>query len=314
VLTHTFRVKNSSAEARTIQKDTDVQPNCGCAAIVPEARTLQSGAETDVKVTIRTGGLLRKQGPFAHGGKIVWTEAGGRRHATSLTIRGQALSPLASSPETLMFQPDEVKRGAIKEVMFTANAPIDWNTWTLTSSSPYFEIVERTPPGDQGRASCKVKCLPPDCLENFHGEIRVKAQARPSGREASPSLPVAFAIQVRARQTVDLTISPQVLPLTFGRPPDRATVRLTFRGEQVAKDQIQIEAIDYPGCTATWKLTKKAEATIAVLEVTLLRQPAKSAEAAKEPPDPDPKMLIRLAGKRPIALPVVEVGPSLDRP
>jgi hypothetical protein len=309
IVKHTFRIKNSSAEVWTIRKDADVLPNCGCASLVPQTRTLAPGAETDVQVTIRTGGPLRKQGPFAHGGKIVWTTASGRRHATSLTIRGQAVGALASNPQVLVFQPDEVQRGAVKELVFTGNAAIDWNTWILESTSPNFQIVEKTLPKAGAPASCKVKCLPPEGLETFYGAIRVQVQ-----RSGSPGMPIVLAVPVRARQAVDLAISPPVVPVVFARPPDRATVKLLFRGDQLAKGPLEIEGIDFPGCKATWKITRNGEAPTAVLEVTLVRQSEKAPEAEKKPAASEPALTIRLAGRKPITVPAVVVGPSLDMP
>src|SRR5262249_21516967 len=117
VLTHTFHMKNSSPEAIAVKQEKDIQLDCGCSAIEPKTRVLQPGDQADVTVTVRTGDLKRKKGPFAHGGKIWWTAESGRRHVTSLLLRGEVLPPFASDPPVLTFTPEEVKSGAAKELV-----------------------------------------------------------------------------------------------------------------------------------------------------------------------------------------------------
>jgi hypothetical protein len=308
VLTHTFRINNSTPEALSVKQEQDIHLDCGCSSIVPAARMLPVGAAVDVTVTVRTGGLKKKKGPFINGGTIVWTSAGGLRHATSLTLRGDAVPAFAASPQVLSFSPAEIKQGASKVLLITAAAPVDWDTWTVTCSSPYFQIVDRAKPQEGKPARCQVKCLPPESIEDFSGDILVEAQARLSESELRP---VSAAVPVRARQAVDLAINPKVVPVTFLPSGEPATVKLALRGDRVAKGAVQIESIRYEGCAVTWKLSPSPDNLTLVLSVTLVLQP-NSKETKPRPVDP--VLLIQLAGGKSIPVPAVEVGPSLDKP
>jgi hypothetical protein len=309
VLTHTFRLKNTTGEALALAKDTDVQPNCGCSAIVPAQKSLTPGAETDVTVTIRTGGLRRKQGPFAHGGRIVWTAESGRRHATSLTVRGDAIPPLCSEPTVVHFNAQDVRNGVVKELVLTAQVPIDWSTLALSSSSNYFQLVEGSQAKEGEKVRCQVKCVPPECIEDFGGEIIAKAQVR---RTDSEEFPVSITVPVGARQKVDLAVSPTVVPVTFGPSGSSSPVRLVFRGDKAAKGEIAIQSITYEGCKVTWKLSQGRDS--AIVEVTLVREPAKQNGKEAQQNDKEPPLIIQMAGGKFISLPVVAVGPSLDAP
>jgi hypothetical protein len=311
VVTHTFPVKNSSVETITIKQDKDIHLDCGCSSITPGLRTLRPRQETDVTVTVRTGALKKKKGPFIHGGKLVWSAPTGTLSATSLTLRGEAVLPFVTDPQLVDFSPEEVKTAALKEIIITAVAPVDWSTSTVTSVSPYFQVIDRAPPDKSGNIRCKVKCLPPESIEEFRGEIQVEAQARLSGLDGRP---VSSTIPMRARQVVDLAINPKVVPVTFGPSGEKANVKLTLRGEKAAKGQIEIEAIRYKDCQATWKLKRTADSPTSVLEVTLTRQRKKPASKETKPGDQDPVLLIQLVGGKSIPVPAVEVGPSLDAP
>jgi hypothetical protein len=62
---HTFEVHNSLPESVEIKGEADVQANCGCSSLVPQARRLEPGQTTGVTITIHTA---RRQGPLLQGG------------------------------------------------------------------------------------------------------------------------------------------------------------------------------------------------------------------------------------------------------
>jgi hypothetical protein len=310
VITHTFQIKNSAPHAVVVKQDTDIQLDCGCASIEPSSRILRAEAQTEVTLTIRTGGLKNKKGPFANGGQIVWTAASGHRHGTAVLIRGDALPPITSDPPMLAFTPDEIKRGVTKDLVFTANVPIDESTWSVVSSLGGFQLVDQVKPGAGQKPRCKVRCTPPEGIEDFRGEIRVEARARLS---ESKEIPVSISVPMQARQAVDLGITPRVAPLTFGPKGEPAKVKLVFRGERVTKDELQIRGISYPGSDVTWKLSRSPETTTAILEVTVLRKQKPKVDASR-PRDYQPALRIELANGKTVSVPVVEVGPTLDAP
>jgi hypothetical protein len=311
VVTHVFPIKNSLAETIAIKQDSDIQLDCGCSALLPRERHLKPGGATEITVTVRTGSLRRKKGPFTHGGRIVWTTESGSRYVTALLLRGEALPPFDAEPAQLSFSPEEVKNGAVKEIVFSGDLPIDWSRGTVECSSPCFQIVDRPNPAMGERARCRVKCISPAGIEEFHGDIVVQARARRANGEA---FAVSLSVPVQARQSVDLSVSPKVVPVTFDKKGERATVKLAFRGEKATTGEIQIKAITYHNCETTWKWSPAPAKATALLEVTLLRPKKKPLNQVGELAVTDPVLVILLSDGKMIPLPAVEVGPSLDTP
>ncbi|MCI0688885.1 MAG: DUF1573 domain-containing protein, partial [Sporichthyaceae bacterium] len=293
---HLFPVTNTSGETLTVLRDEDVYKNCGCSDVVPESRRLEPGAETRVKVVVHTAG---RDGPFAHGGYITWTSAGGSKRTTHFTLHGVAVAPLVSTPKAVELDDQAIKAGTVHELKLSGNVPVDWASAQVSGSSPHIQVLDwkATPEGGTVRVRC---ILPPD-QEALNGNVFVRATVTDP---ASPldEHPVTLSVPVRARQQIGLLVRPEVVPLAWSAAGDRATARLMLRGELLAKDKRPVEAVECAGYSVEWKMTEPTASHVAILSLTLV--------PSLQPAEGDPKLVIRVKGRDPIRLSVSMVRPG----
>lgn len=118
VVTHDFAIDNLLDEPMVIRSDADIQLNCGCSGLLPEARRVEARSRTKIKVTVDTTG---RSGRFAHGGTVTWTAPSGTKRTASLTLQGGAVPPLVCEPDLLRFEPRDIRDGTCKELVLRGN-------------------------------------------------------------------------------------------------------------------------------------------------------------------------------------------------
>jgi hypothetical protein len=265
VIKHTFEFVNNSGEKLTIEKPEDIAINCGCSGIEPEKRALEPGEKTGVSVTLQT---VSKSGPMSYGGIITWTAAGGKTQKTQMLIVGTAIPPIAAEPQSLNFEPAEIRNKVAKPVRIRGNVPLDWVKVPVGSSSPYFKVsITRI---ESDAIFCDVVCDPPSDVESVQGDLLVGARLKPNADDLAES-GVALRIPVRGRQTVELAISPKTPIFRFAETENLATSRLLLQGELVGVGPSLVKDITCKGYDVNWRLSDSKGSNSAILDVTIKR-------------------------------------------
>lgn len=291
---HDFVIANTASVPIAMLGADAVRLDCGCASLVPAARELEPGSSTRVTVTLHTQGL---NGPLEKGGSIVWTAPNGDKRITQMTIRGEVIPPLQAEPAVLRFEPEAVQNGTAQELRLGEGTPLDWSTLAVESSSPYVKasIASR----ERQAAVCAVQCTVPEGLETFSATITVKARvAAPASSLRGTE--VSLTVPVQARQTIDLAISPQSVPVAFRGPEGTGTGRFLLRGTLLETGKAALKSVRCEGFEVAWKLDRGAASKAAVLEVVLKPQ----GKGVK----PHPEIEIEVEGKGTYRFPVVVMG------
>ncbi len=290
-VTHDFSITNTGNSPIVVQTDDDIRPGCGCSSLVPETRELKSGSRTRVTATVHTQGF---GGSFDKGGSIVWTAASGQKRVVQMAVRGVAIPPLYAEPDAVRFDPEGIQKGVLKELWFREGTPLDWSTFSLTSSSPYVSAsISRR---EKQAVSYAVHCTIPDGLETFSATITAKVRIA----DASSPLKgteVSLVVPVAARQKVDLMISPKSVPVTLRGPEHCGTARLLLRGSLLESEKPVLKSVRCDGFQVDWKLNHGAADKAAILEVMLKPQ--------GQTVQPHPEIAIEVEGKGTFRFPVV---------
>lgn len=291
IVRHDFVISNPSSQRIAILEDKDIRPGCGCSELKPSTRSLEPGARANVSVSVNTRSLT---GSFRYGGNITWTAADGGKRTVTMVLFGESQPALVCTPDELRFSHDEIHRGTVKEFRVAGTVPIDWSSLTATGEAS-FQIQEVRREADAAR--CLVKCRAPADLESVVGVVRLTA--RVADRSAVPGLDtVAAVIPLSARQTIDLQVTPQTVPLSLDAAGAKGTARLLLRGARVVPGKPLVRTVRCDGYRVEWAAGEATASKTAVLEITATPVGALSQK---------PILVIEFVGGPTLHLPIVEV-------
>lgn len=222
-----FLVRNPADDAIFIASSEDVIKNCGCSDLIPRASRIEPKESARVSVIVRTGG---KSGPIAHGGHVDWSTPSGVKRVTTFALRATVVPVLTAVPDSVSFDPSEVRTDAVKEFILTAALPLDAASIGFDCSPGVRVTQTQVAPGEW---RCGVRCAPADGLESVVGDVTVKARVV-AHAVALAGADVALRVAVLARRDVELSVQPQTAPVNFAAD-GRGAVRLLLRGAAVAR-------------------------------------------------------------------------------
>ncbi len=296
-INHTFEVRNNLLEPVAIKDAADVKTNCGCSAVEPAARVLEPGQATGVTLTIRTAG---RQGVLTNGGTVVWTSASGQRRTMAFTIRVVVRPAMEPSVAALVFEDEDVRTGAVKELAFAETiVPMNWDTVKVATSAP-FEIMATT--RTEKGVRCTVKCIAREDLEDAKGEVVAVGQSLPKVGEA-PSTWTA-SVPVAARRTPDLIVAPRSVPLAVDAE-GRGKARLLIRGRRLTGQEQPIVRVACTGYRVKWDVVRSSAGGPAVVQLDFTSTGEKIAER--------PEVTVEVRGAPPVRLPLVVMAKDKGR-
>jgi len=151
---------------------------------------------------------------------------------------------------------------------------------------------------EEKSARVGVRCLVPQDVETFQCSVSVTARVAETSLSGGV-LTVSHTISILAQQTIDLTILPKTVPITFHAGKSTGSARLLLRGRLLAGSNTVVKSVSCEGYEVTWNITEQANNT-AILQLAFAHKPEQGDSAGR--------LLIELAGKKPIRLPVVKVN------
>jgi hypothetical protein len=209
---------------------------------------------------------------------------------TEFVLTGRAVPVLKCEPPEIVFDANDVRSGAVKEVALSGVLPLNWDKFQFFSESQEFKIVSQRRDGD--RVVAGVRCLLSDGADTgsarFFAHVPIIAPASSlHGQDAVVELPVT------ARREVDLGIMPKtvlVAPSSTG-----STSRLLIHGKRVQSREPLIRAIRCGQSIVDWQMSEPTAAGVAIVVLTFPEVPSLGRPAS---------LRIEFEGREPIDVPI----------
>lgn len=293
VLTHRFAILNRTAEVQFVNSSSDIVVRCGCSSVVLDTEKMPPGGTMRATVRIDTAG---RSGGLAHGGSVTLTSARGETRLVTLTLRGTINPALTLTPSSLSFSPEQISAGVEQVVVVRAAVPVDWKTFSLTSSSECTRVMKISSDGQVGTFAAKYE-MPADAETS---EDVVTAQVVASAKDGVLAGKTLTApLPVVARGPPRLVVRPSIVPITFRGESKEGTSRLVVLARK-ASDPVAVESITCEAFEVKWLLDSRAGDRTHLLKLTFA---STDGPAATE----DGIVRIKLKGEDVVRLPTKKI-------
>src|SRR5579864_1438514 len=264
LIKHSFEFSNRTSGRLSIAKNEDIQVGCGCASLVPSARTVEPGEAATFTLSAKTDG---KKGEIAYRSSVTWTAEDRTIHPFTMLVKGTVLPLIDFQPDVLSFQPADIAAGRTLEVLLVGNRFSKVEKWNVAGDNGAFH-VSRIEVIDERTARATVECNMPADLEVDSGEIRASANVF-NVNGASDWRPVTAVLPVQAHRALDLVITPTPLTVVTDPVTQDGRASLLLRGSLVARCPHLIKSASFDGCKVEWKLSSSAGSQTAVLTINI---------------------------------------------
>jgi len=188
----------------------------------------------------------------------------------------------------------------VKELTFTARIPVDWAKAKVLAPESMLQVIDWQVSGDKG--ICKLKGVAAEEVEAANGVFLLDVPlAEPTPTLAS----VSARVPVSVRQELLFTVTPKTVLARVDRESGRATARLLVRGKKLGETNQPISEITCPGYRVDWQMMMPSAENTAVVNLQLT-------PLADKGPGGERRLILRVAGMKPMELPIVNLTAARD--
>jgi hypothetical protein len=214
-------------------------------------------------------------------------------------LAGKAEPAIIIDPPSLRFDRREVAQGVAKHFTLSSRLPIDWQTLSVTSSSSCAQLALVPAGPGAGRFSVRFS------IPRGEGDVAASLMVAARVRESSPQVPgfmVSATAYAFAEHPVALAWKPELVAIRFNRAKQSGRGQLALWGEDLAGGGGAIESVSCEGYRVE-HAARHSAGDVVMVDLTFSGGPP-------EPSTSQKTLVLRLAGREPIRIPVVLSSPE----